>query len=104
MVWYVEQPLFFILTEQGYTSEITELMSLSASRGFVPGYYKLATSPHLESLRKVSGFDEIWTRSQAEFVEKMGILEEARSRGELPDYLTESFEEILQLRRSLPSL
>ena len=103
MVWYVEQPLFFILTEQGYTSEITKLMSLSASRGFVPGYYKLATSPHLESLRKVSGFNEIWTRSQAEFVEKMGILEEARSRGELPDYLTESFEEVLQLRRDLPS-
>ena len=101
MVWYVEQPLFFILTEQGYTSEITELMGLSASRGFVPGYYKLAASPHLESLRKVSGFDEIWTQSQAEFIEKVSMLEEARSRGELPDYLTASFEEVLQLRRSL---
>ena len=101
MAWNVEQQLFFILTEQGYTSEITELMSLSASRGFVPGYYRLATSPHLESLRKVSGFNEIWTQSQAEFVEKVDMLEEVRGRGELPGYLTESFEEVLQLRRSL---
>ncbi len=91
-----------ILAEQGYRAEAIELMDLASSRGFSPHYDWLLMNPYLETLRDDPALADILSVSRDRFEELVSFLESAQLRGELPDYLASSFEEVLQLRRSLP--
>ncbi len=91
-----------ILAKQGYRAEAIELMHLASSRGFSPHYDWLLMNPYLETLRDDPALADISSVSQDRFEELVSFLESTQLRGELPDYLASSFEEVLQLRRSFP--
>ena len=88
-----------ILAKQGYRAETIELMHLASSRGFPPDYDWLLINPYLETLRDDPALSDIKTVSQERFEELASFLESSQLRGELPDYLASSFEEVLQLGR-----
>ena len=91
-----------VLARQGYTNEAVELMRLSDSRGWLPRYPFLFLNPDLESLREDPSLEDIRTRSRALFEKTMTAIENAFLRGDLPKYLEDSFQELLELRRNLP--
>ena len=93
-----------ILAKQGYTAEAIELMHLASSRGFPPRYDWLVINPYLETLRDDPALTDIKSVSQERFEELASFLESAQLRGELPDYLKSALQEVLRLRRGLPSL
>jgi eukaryotic-like serine/threonine-protein kinase len=79
------------------TAATLETLSLRAERGILEPYDWLILSPELETIRKDPQFKTIVARSRKEFEEMMSILEEARSRKELPSYLEKPLADMRKL-------
>ena len=71
-----------------------QILELGVEREQLAPYDFLLLNPHLEPLRQDPRFGEIAARSRKSFDEMLAILEEARSRGELPAYLIEPLDEL----------
>lgn len=64
-----------------------ETLSLRAAKGIIEPYDLLLVRPELAGVRKDPRFPTVAMHSRTEFQEMLAILEEARSRNELPSYL-----------------
>ncbi|HSE43347.1 MAG TPA: protein kinase [Acidobacteriota bacterium] len=71
-----------------------ETLSNRASKGIFEPYDWLLLNPDMEAVRRDSQFKEITERSKAEFDAMMKVLQEARTRKELPAYLEKSMKEV----------
>jgi hypothetical protein len=90
---YVALPL----ARRGRVTEAVDILQRGAAVGAVVPYEFLMRNRGLASVRSDPRFPEILARSRLQFDEARGILEQARARGELPAYLHEPLDELVQL-------
>jgi TolB-like protein len=72
------------------------IMTRSLAAGYIPSYDWLMLSPNLAPLRADARFKNISARSRAQFGELLAILEEARARREMPQYLEAPLAELVK--------
>jgi hypothetical protein len=75
-----------------------QTLAIRADKGILEPYDWLLLNPELQPIRSDTRFQQIASRSKVQFEEMLSILEEARSRNELPAYLEKS---LTQLRARL---
>jgi serine/threonine protein kinase len=77
-----------------------ETLSIRASKGIVEPYDWLLLNPEMNLVRKDPRFREIALRSKSEFDDMIRVLEEARTRKELPEYLEKALPKLQSLKIS----
>jgi len=90
----VTQVVAPVLSRMGYRAEALEALEDRTRLGIVEPYDMLIWNPDLEPLRRDPGFEPILEAARAHLDEMLAILEAARERGELPDYLERAMVEL----------
>jgi hypothetical protein len=77
------------LVRHGKLEPALQLCTIGLKAGMVPLYYYdvLRLDSRLEPIRLDPRFQDVVSRARAQFEEEVTVLEEARTRGELPHYL-----------------
>jgi tetratricopeptide (TPR) repeat protein len=84
-----------LLARMDYPAEALETLEARTRLGIVEPYDMLLWNPELGPLRQQSRFAPVLEAARAHFDEMLTILEAARSRGELPDYLDQAMTELI---------
>ena len=77
-----------------------ETLSIRESKGIIEPYDWLLLNPEMELVRKDARFKELVSRSQSEFQDMIQVLQEARTRKELPSYLEKPLADVQNLKTS----
>ncbi len=91
---FVQQEVVPRLVRHGQREVALEVLRRTVRPGAIPAYDWLIMNPDLKALRQDSRFREIAMKAKAQFDEMLQILDEARSRGEMPDYLEQPLTEL----------
>jgi len=70
--------------------------TLCIEANFLPFYDTLVLDPRLEPLRRDERFKPILEKFREDFVDIMRVLDQVRSRGELPSYFEAPFADLLK--------
>ncbi|MCP4656137.1 MAG: protein kinase [bacterium] len=90
-----------MLARQGRTEEAVELLRFRIREGIYLPYDYLLFSPELEPIRDDPRFQEDLEQSRAGFETMVAIIEEARSRDEMPAYLEQPLADLLKRIRQI---
>jgi tetratricopeptide (TPR) repeat protein len=85
------------LIQHGRARDVAEILNRRTREHSIP-YDYLRLAPGLASLRSEARFQSILTRARGQFEDMLTVLDEARARGEFPQYLEKP---LADLRRQL---
>ena len=82
------------LARNGYVDEAFQILDRALATGAILPYDWLTADRRLDKLRKDGRLVPIVARSRAQFETMLKVLEDARTRGELPEYLQQPLSEL----------
>jgi TolB-like protein len=82
------------LARNGYVDEAFQILDRALATGAILPYDWLTADRRLDKLRKDGRLVPIVARSRAQFEAMLKVLEDARARGELPEYLQQPLSEL----------
>jgi tetratricopeptide (TPR) repeat protein len=82
------------LARNGYVDEAFQILDRALATGAILPYDWLTSDRRLDKLRKDGRLVPIVARSRVQFETMLKVLEDARSRGELPEYLQQPLSEL----------
>ena len=83
------------LIRLGQTEAALEILARRTEAGALIPYDFLLLHPRFKQIREDERFRQIVDSARPEFEMVVSVLEEARSRGELPDYLDQALTDLL---------
>jgi hypothetical protein len=85
------------LMQHGHAQDVIEILDRRTRKGAIP-YDYLRLAPWLASLQNDPRFQSVLKRARGQFEEMLSVLDEARARGEFPQYLETP---LAEMRRQL---
>jgi TolB-like protein len=82
------------LANTSYIDEAFEILARAVETGAILPYDTMQLDHRLEKMRKDGRFGIVINKSRAQFTELMKVLDDAKSRGELPPYLESAISDV----------
>ena len=92
---YVQADVVPILSRNDRTERAVQILMRATQGGSMQPYDWFLLNPHLETLRTDKRFRTIMAKADAQFKELLDVLNQARVRGEFPEYLEQPLAELL---------